>query len=185
MEDSKIIDLYFERNESAINETQDKYGKYLVKVAYNILADIEDSHEAVNDTYLKAWYSIPPNRPAKLSSFLSKITRQVSIDIYRKKSAKKRKGSEYALSIEEFSYCFDDKDRPEKEIDAQIIAKAIGEYLNTLPEDTRNIFICRYYFLDSVRDISNYFGQSQSKTKSILHRVRLGLKDYLQKEELI
>ncbi len=185
MEDSQIIELYFARNESAINATQDKYGKYLSKIAYNILADIEDSREAVNDTYLKAWHSMPPNKPSVLSSFLGKITRQISIDIYRKRNAKKRQGSEYALSVDELNDCIAFSDNPESECDAQLLAKAIGDFLGTLPDEAKNIFLCRYYFLDSIRDIADYFGGSQAKIKSTLYRTRLELKAYLQKEELI
>jgi RNA polymerase sigma-70 factor (ECF subfamily) len=93
MEDSRIVEMYWERNEAAISQTQEKYGNYLSKIAYNILADIEDSKESVNDTYLRAWNSIPPHKPVRLSAFLAKITRQISIDIYSKKAAKKRVGS--------------------------------------------------------------------------------------------
>ncbi|MEE1065128.1 MAG: sigma factor [Acutalibacteraceae bacterium] len=85
MEDSRIVELYWERNEEAISETKVKYENYLSKIAYNILADIEDSRESVNDTYLRAWYSMPPHKPQKLSAFLARITRNISIDIYRKK----------------------------------------------------------------------------------------------------
>ncbi len=185
MDDSKIIELYLKRNESAINETQEKYGKYLAKISYNILADIEDSREAVNDTYLKAWYSIPPHVPNVLSSFLGKITRQISIDIYRKKKTQKRQGSEYALSLEELKDCVSQGDSPEAEIDAQLLAREINNFLHTLPDEARNIFVCRYYFLDSVKDIAAYYGASQSKIKSSLHRTRLGLKNHLKKEGLI
>ncbi len=185
MEDSEIIELYLKRNESAINETQDKYGKYLSKIAWNILADLEDSREAVNDTYLKAWYSIPPNVPQALPSFLGKLTRQISIDIYRKKKAQKRQGSEYALSLEELRDCACLDDNPENEMDAQLLAKEIGNFLKTLPDEQRNIFVCRYYFLDSIRDIADYCGCGQSKIKSSLYRTRIGLKNHLEKEGLI
>lgn len=185
MEDSKIVELYWQRNEAAISETQLKYGNYLTKIAFNILADIEDSRESVNDTYLKAWYSMPPNKPTVLSTFLGKITRQLSIDIYRKKKAQKRYGSEYALSLDELFDCASADGAPEKEVDAQVLAKSIGDYLMTLPEESRNVFVCRYYFLDSVRDIANYFGASEAKIKSMLHRTRLGLKNHLEKEGLL
>ena len=184
MEDSRIVELYWQRDESAISETQQKYGNYLTKIAYNILADVEDSRESVNDTYLKAWYSIPPQKPCVLSTFLGRITRQISIDIYRKKNAKKRQGSEYALALDEL-YDFADDATPEKEVEAQLLAKSIGEYLLTLSDDARNIFVCRYYFLDSVRDIAEHFGAGESKIKSSLHRTRIGLKQYLEKEGLL
>lgn len=101
MQDEKIVALYWERNETAIHETEQKYGRYLTKIAYNVLADLEDSKESVNDTYLSAWNSMPPHKPEILSTYLAKITRRISIDIYRKKNRKKRQPSEYALSLEE------------------------------------------------------------------------------------
>lgn len=185
MEDSKIVELYWQRNEAAISETQQKYGNYLTKIAFNILADIEDSRESVNDTYLKAWYSMPPHKPTVLPTFLGKIVRQLSIDIYRKKKTKKRHGSEYALSLDELCDCASPDGAPEKEVEAEMLAKSIGAYLMTLSDEARNVFVCRYYFLDSVRDIANYFGASESKTKSMLHRTRLGLKNHLEKEGLL
>lgn len=185
MEDNRIVELYWQRDESAISETQQKYGNYLTKIAYNILADIEDSRESVNDTYLKAWYSMPPQKPCVLSTFLGRITRQISIDIYRKKNAKKRQGSEYALALDELYDCASDNGAPEKEIEAQLLAKCIGDYLMTVSDEARNIFVCRYYFFDCLRDIADHFGVSESKIKSSLHRTRTGLKAYLEKEELL
>lgn len=185
MEDSRIVELFLQRDESAISETQRKYGNYLTKIAYNILADVEDSRESVNDTYLKAWYSIPPQMPSVLSTFLGRITRQISIDIYRKRNAKKRQGSEYALALDELYDCASPEGMPEKEVEAQLLAKCIGDYLMTLSEEKRNVFVRRYYFIDSVRDIADCFGISEAKVKSILHRTRLGLKQYLEKEDLL
>ena len=184
MEDNKIIELYWQRDEAAISETQLKYGNYLTRIAYNILADIEDSKESVNDTYLRAWHSMPPHKPYALSAFLGKITRQISIDIYRKKNAKKRQGSEYALALDELYDCAADT-APEKDVEAQLLAKCIGDYLMTLSDEARNIFVCRYYFLDSIHDIAEHFGAGESKIKSSLHRTRLGLKQYLEKEGLL
>ncbi len=185
MEDSRIVELFWQRDEAAISETQQKYGNYLTKIAYSILADVEDSRESVNDTYLKAWYSIPPQRPSALSTFLGRITRQISIDIYRKRNAKKRQGSEYALALDELYDCASPDGIPEKEVEAQLLAKCIGDYLLTLSDEKRNVFVCRYYFIDSVRDIADSLGISEAKVKSILHRTRIGLKQYLEKEDLL
>ena len=185
MEDSRIVELYWQRDESAISETQQKYGNYLTRIAYNILADVEDSRESVNDTYLKAWYSMPPQKPIALSTFLGRITRQISIDIYRKRNAKKRQGSEYALALDELYDCADSDGMPEKEVEAEFLAKSISDYLMTLSDEARNIFVCRYYFLDSVREIAEHFGAGESKVKSSLHRTRLGLKKHLEKEGLL
>lgn len=185
MEDSKIVELYWERNETAISETQEKYEKYLSKIAYNILADIEDSKESVNDTYLRAWNSIPPHKPERLAAFLSKITRQISIDIYRKKTSKKRIGSEYALSLEELYDCTSPDGNPENEIDAAQLSKAINDWMMTIPELTRKIFICRYFRFDPIKSIATALDLSESNVKTTLCRARLDLRKHLEKEELI
>ena len=124
MKDSEIVDLYWDRNEDAIHQTQLKYEAYLSKVAYNILADFEDSKECVNDTYLAAWNSIPPHKPNVLSTYLGKITRQLSIDVFRKKNATKRYASEYALSLEELGDSFSDGSTLEQAVDAKLLDKA-------------------------------------------------------------
>lgn len=185
MEDSKIVEMYWDRNEAAISETQEKYGKYLTKIAYNILADFEDSKESVSDTYLRAWNSMPPNRPVVLSAYLGKITRRISIDILRKKSTKKRSDSQYTLSLDELYECSSADGNPEKEIDAKILTISINDWLASLPNESRNIFVCRYFHFDSISDIAKHTGSSESKIKSSLHRARLSLKAYLEKEELI
>lgn len=185
MEDSKIIEMYWDRNEDAISQTKLKYENYLSKIAYNILADIEDSRESVNDTYLRAWYSMPPHKPQKLSAFLARITRNISIDIYRKKASQKRIGSEYAVSLDELYECTSDSSNPEKEIDAKVLSNAINDWLMSISESMRIIFICRYFYCDSIRDIATFTGSGESKVKSTLHRARLNLREYLEKEDLL
>ena len=185
MDDSKIVEMFWNRNEAAISETQQKYGNYLTKIAYNILADVEDSKESVSDTYLRAWNSIPPQKPIVLSVYLSKITRRISIDILRKKSSKKRSDSQYTLSLDELYECSASDGNPENEIDAKALSKAINDWLLSLPVETRKIFVCRYFYFDSISDIAHNIGSSESKIKSSLHRARLSLKVYLEKEELI
>lgn len=185
MEDNVIVDLYWERDENAIRETENKYSRYLLKIAYNILMDFEDSEESVNDTYLKAWNSIPPHKPRFLSTYLGKITRQVSIDIFRKRKSEKRSGSEYALSLLELEECVTDGKTPEQELELQILADTISSYLYSLSEESRNVFICRYFFMDSIREIAGYQNASESKIKSMLHRARIGLKKYLEKEGFV
>lgn len=182
MQDSQIVELYLQREESAIQETQQKYGPYLTKIAYNILADLEDSKESVNDTYLKAWNSMPPHKPAILSTYLGKITRQVSIDILRKHSSLKRQASQYAVSLDELSDCVPTDKTPEQTIELQQLAEAIAAYLQTLSPQVRCTFIGRYYFMDSIGEIADYCGMSHSKVESMLHRTRKGLKAYLEKE---
>lgn len=182
MEDVKIVELYWQRNEVAIDATEKKYGKYLNKIAYNILSDNEDSKECVNDTYFKAWDSMPPNKPDVLSLYLGKITRFVSIDKLRKRTSAKRCPSQYNLSLSELDECISGGNVTEESIDKKLIAEAISKYLLTLSEEARNSFIHRYYYMDSIKDICSYFLMSESKVKSMLFRTRNGLKKYLEKE---
>ncbi len=185
MQDEKIVELYFQRDESAITYTQEKYDQYLYKIAYNVLANTEDSKESVNDTYLAAWNSIPPHRPQVLSTYLGKLTRRISIDIFRKRNRIKRQGSEYAVSLTELSECVSNGNTPESELEIKALGEAINTYLGTISADARNIFIGRYYFLDSVKDVAKYCGISESKAKTSLHRTRKGLGEYLKKEGFI
>lgn len=182
MQDDRIVALYWERNEDAIYQTQKKYGSYLAKVAYNIVVDYEDCQECVNDTYLAAWNSMPTNRPRILSTYLGKITRQITIDLFRKKNRLKRYASQYAISLEELGDTFADGTTPEQELDGKLLAEAINAFLRTLPENVRNAFIGRYYFFDSLKEVAAYCGISESKVKGILYRTRQDLKTYLAKE---
>ena len=184
MEDSQIVDLYFSRNENAIAETRTKYEKYLRTIAYNILANNEDTDECVNDTYLKAWNSIPPNRPAKLAIYLGAIARNPAISVFRKQNTASRAGSQYALSLDELAECVSGSESPEEQAEAGVVAKAISSYLRTLSPEQRVIFVCRYYYNDPISRIAGYFGASESKVKSSLFRARNGLKEYLKKEGL-
>ena len=182
MEDSKIIELFFERSESAISETESKYGRYLSKIAYNILFDTEDSEECVNDTYMKAWNAIPPQKPKVLSTFLGKITRRLAIDIFRKKHAEKRGNSEFSLSLSELDECIPDKFSAESEFEYSLLSKKINNFLSSLSKDNRDIFVCRYFYSDSIKEIASFFGTSESKIKSSLFRSRKSLKEQLEKE---
>ncbi len=182
MTDEKIVDLYWRRDESAVAETQTKYGHYLTKIAYNILNNMEDSMECVNDTYMRAWKAIPPHKPQVLSTFLAKITRRVSIDVIRKRTRDKRVPSEYTFSISELEDCISAGDITEQKIEVELLAKAINQYLRTLPEESRRLFIGRYYFLDSLKEAALYLNMSEAKAKMILYRARCGLREYLEKE---
>lgn len=190
MQDTEIVELYWERSELAIEETQKKYERYLMKIAYNILSDKEDSRESINDTYLAAWDSMPPHRPKVLSTYLGKLTRRISIDIFRRKNRSKRKASEYELSLSELS---EDTVKeanvhasghylPEDALDEKLLADLINRFLRELPEDARNLFIGRYYFLDSVKDVAGYCNMSESRAKTLLFRTRNKLREYLRKE---
>ena len=185
MEDEKIIELYFERNESAISETAEKYGNYLYKIAFNILSDNEDSEESVNDTYMSAWNTIPPEKPNVFSAFLSKITRYISLNRYRAGKAEKRGGGEIDTAFEEIEECVPDKSNIYDEIETKELAEIISDYLKKLPETERKIFVCRYYYLDSLSDISKQFGFSKSKVASMLHRTRKKILSHLEKEGVL
>lgn len=182
MQDEEIVDLYWQRDENALRETERKHGPYLTKIAYNILSDLEDSKERVNDTYLKAWNSMPPHRPGVLSAYLGKITRQLSIDLFRTRNREKRRASEYALSLSELEDCVSGSETTEQRVELKMLAEAINAYLYTLTAEARSIFIGRYYFADSIKDVSRYYGMREAKVKSMLYRIRQGLKEYLEKE---
>ena len=156
MQDEMIVDLYWKRDESAISETERKYGRYLSKIAYNILSDWEDSKETVNDTYLKAWNSMPTHKPGVLSAYLGKITRQLSIDAFRTRNRDKRKHSEYAVSLSELEDCISGSETTEQSIELKLLAEAINTYLYTLPAEARNTFVGRYYFADPTREVADY-----------------------------
>ena len=185
MEDLKIIELFFDRKECAIAETERKYGRYLSKIAYNILFDIEDSEECVNDTYMKAWNTIPPQKPEVLRTFLGKITRSLAIDIFRRKHAEKRGNSEYALSLSELDECIPDKFSAEKEFEYNQLTESINRFLASLSKENRDIFVCRYFYSDSIKEIASFFGTSESKIKSSLFRSRKILKEQLLKEGFV
>ena len=185
MKDDEIVALYLKRDETAIRETERKYGRYLSRIAYNVLSDWEDSKECVNDTYLRAWDSIPPHRPECLSAYLRKITRQGSIDIFRKRNSEKRRMSEYAVSLSELEECLSAGNTTEQEVDLNLLSQAINAFLRTLSDEARDVFIGRYYFADSIREIARYCRMSESKVKSMLFRTRAGLKSYLEKEGFV
>ena len=182
MEDEKIVGLYWARDEAAIYETDRKYGRYLTKIAQNVLADLEDSRESVNDTYYAAWNSIPPQRPAVLTTYLGKLTRRISIDILRKRTRQKRGGSEYALSLSELEGTLSAGNTTEDAMDEKLLGEAISNFLRTLSPAARNTFIGRYYFMDPLAEVARYCGMSESKAKSMLFRTRNKLKEYLLKE---
>lgn len=184
MEDQKILDLFFQRSQRAIEETDKKYGSYLYKIAHNILSDREDSKECVNDTYFGAWNAIPPKRPDFLGAFLGKMTRYISIDRWRKRTAKQRGGGDILRSLEELQECIAANDL-EQELDRQELARVFREFLSSLSEQERNVFLSRYWYLESVKAISQASGFSQNKIHSMLHRLRERLAKKLRQEGLL
>lgn len=182
MEDEKIVSLYWSRDESAIRETEIKFDRYLTKIAYNILSDREDSRESVNDTYLAAWNSMPPHRPGVLSTYLGKITRRISIDRFRYRTREKRKNSEYEISLSELGDCVSGGNTTEETVNVKLLADAIGIWLRLQPEGNRNAFLCRYYYLDPVKEVARSCGMTEANCKTVLFRMRQSLKEYLIKE---
>ena len=184
MDDRQIVELYWRREERAITETKQKYGRYCYAIAYRILQNREDAEESVNDTYLGAWKSIPPHRPHLLSVFLGKITRNLSLKRWRNKTAAKRGSGEVALTLEELKDCVPAPRTVEEEVEVRALAAIIDDFLRGLPEEERNIFLCRYWYFDSVKEIGSQFGCSESKVKMKLLRTRAKLLERLEREEV-
>lgn len=182
MEDHRIIDLYWQRNEDAISETATKYGKYLQSISYQILTNTQDAEECVNDTYASAWNTMPPHRPSILSTFLGKITRQISIDLWRKYSAEKRGSGEMNLVLDELEDCVSDSTDVESVIEQKEMARFIREFLDTLSVTERRVFLRRYWYMDSIADIALDYDFSESKITSMLHRTRKKLREKLESE---
>jgi len=182
MEDHAIVDLYWERSERAISETANKYNGYCFSIAYNILVNREDAEESVSDTWLAAWNTMPPQRPCVLAAFLGKITRHISIDRWRKRSAAKRGGGEVPLALDELMECVSDGDNTQQAYERKELVRVLNRFLGTLPETERSVFLCRYWYLDSIQVIAANFGFSQSKVTSMLHRLRQRFRKQLEKE---
>ena len=182
IDDPKILDLYWAKNESALDATRQKYGRSLHKVAYNILLDNQDAEECVNDTLLKAWEAIPPKRPEFLGAYLSKITRNLSLKRWRAYSAAKRGGGQTELMFSELREAIPEAVTIEDSFDYNHTVKSINEYLRNMDTEARIVFVRRYFFGDSVQEIAQQFNASQSKIKSMLHRARHKLKIHLEKE---
>lgn len=181
MDDSKIIEMYFARDNSAINETKNKYGKLLYSVSYNILKVREDAEECENDTYMQAWDCIPPNNPQVLSAFLSRITRNLSFKKLQSQSTKKRGGNAQTLPLDELANTIPDSANQISQLE---LTEILNTFLRSLKVQERRVFICHYWYCDSIKDISRQFGFTQSKVKMMLSRTREKLIDYLKKEEV-
>ena len=185
LEDNQIIALYFGRSEQAIVETDRKYGPYCFQIASHILSSPEDGEECVSDTYLTAWKSIPPNRPDRLAPFLGKITRHIALDRWRRRLAQKRGGGEVQLALEELEDCIPGKDSPEEALHRKQFRDGMNRFLGSLPEQERMIFVSRYWYLRSIREISQGTGLSEGSIKTRLFRTRSKLRTFLAEEELL
>ena len=180
MEDAKIIDLYFARSEEAICQTDAAYGKRLFNLADRILRNAQDSEKSVSDTYLKTWETIPPKRPAYFYAYLAKICRSFALGKLDWKAAAKRKADVVSLT-DEMALCIPDQ-RKEAEMSAKEIGRAMNGFLENLSQESRVIFLRRYWFCDSIAEIAERYGISESKVKMRLHRTRKQLADFLNKE---
>lgn len=180
MEDHKIVDLYWQRSECAVKETAAKYGKMLGGISYSLLSSREDAEECVNDTYLKAWNSMPEDRPAYLGAYLSRIVRCISIDRFRAEHRQKR-GEAESLT-DELADCIPAGMTPSEEYENRRISRVINKFLFELDEEKRRMFVRRYFYSDSVSDVARRLNVSVPKVKTTLHRVREELREYLEKE---
>lgn len=182
MEDAKIIDLYFARDERAVAETAEKYGGYCFALANSILPNRQDAEEAVSDTYWKTWNVIPPQRPAILKLFLAKITRNLAFSRWRTLTAEKRGGGELELVLEELSECLAAPGRVEDSLNGKELAKAIRSFLDTIPAREQDIFLRRYFFLEESEAIAKRYSMKPATVLRTLSRTRAKLRQYLAKE---
>ncbi len=182
MEDKEIVDLFWERSESAINETNQKYGRYCHYIAYQILHSDEDAEEIVNDTYLKTWNTIPNNRPNDLKSYVGMISRQLAVDVFDYQHAQKRNTVMYMV-LDELSACIPDDANGDEIGESVALSTALNDFLWSLPQKTRDIFVRRYWYSCSISEISDAFAMKDSAVTMLLHRTRLKLKAYLQEED--
>ena len=185
MDDKNIIGLYWSRSESAIQETDRKYGRYCYRIAFNILANQQDSEECVSDTYLTAWNHIPPERPQILSAYLGKITRNLSLKYWRDQHAQKRGGGQTMLALEELEQCISAGNSTDQEVDRKLLADAINRFLDDLKDEQREIFLQRYWYLQSIEEIAIRHNYSSGKITTMLFRIRKKLQKALEKEELL
>ena len=185
MRDDEIIALYFRRDEDAIRQTELAYGGKLYNLSYRLLWNREDAEESVSDTYLAAWKSIPPTRPSQLSAFLAKITRHISLDRWRRRSAEKRGGGEADVALEELEECVAGSNTVESTVAAKELQAALNRFLETQSEMERVLFVSRYWYLRPVKEIADKTGLSVSNVKTQLCRTRKKLRFFLEKEELL
>lgn len=183
IDDEKIIEMFFERSEQGIRELDIKYGKICHNLSYNIVNSRQDAEECVNDAYLGAWNAIPPTRPNPLLSYIVKIVRNISLKIYWKKEAAKR-SSHYTIALEEIEVYIADTNTVEAEIEARELARIIESFLDTLTVENRVIFMRRYWFSDSCKDIAEFVGLSEKNISVRLTRIRQKMKSYLAEREV-
>ena len=179
MDDAKIVQMYFDRDEQAIPATADKYGSYCTSIANNILGNHEDAEECVNDAYLNTWNAIPPHRPKMLSTFLGKIVRNLAFNRYKHNSADKRGGGEMAAVLDELAGCVSGNEDVGQAYEYKELVAAINNFLGTLSTHKRNIFVCRYWYADSISDIAARYNMTYAAVSMELNRLRTKLHNYL------
>jgi RNA polymerase sigma-70 factor (ECF subfamily) len=182
MDDKQIVELYWQRCESAIEETDKKYGRYCHYIAYHILADNEDAKEIVNDTYLKTWNTVPPNRPDPLKPYVGTISRQLSLNRYEAQHAKRRRG-QVSLVLDELAECIPDTDSGADIGESVALSDALSRFLWSLPERTRIMFVRRYFYMSPVAEIAADLGLKESAVTMLMLRTRRKLSQFLKKEE--
>lgn len=183
--DHEIVEMYWARDEKAIDVTDKKYGKYLFTIAYNIVKDNLDCEECLNDTYLQTWNRIPPTRPSVLQVFLSKIMRNVAVDRYRYNTAQKRISSEMLVSLEELDDCMPGEMSVEEELAIAELSRALNAYLTGLDDRGRLLFICRYYYADKISAIAKMLQAGERSVYRELAELREGLRVHLEKEGVL
>ncbi len=179
MQDNEIVDLFLSRDEKAIKACEEKYHSYCFSIAKDILENTEDAEECVNDAFLQAWNSIPPATPHNLATYLGKLVRNQSINLYRKNTAEKRGSGRTPLILEELSELIPDSNSPEDYLDKKLLTESINSFLATLPVKKRKIFVCRYWYSESVKDIARRFKVSENSISLTLNRLRTKLRHYL------
>ncbi len=182
MDDNAIIDLYFARDQQAVQATAQAYGAYCASIAQRILDDRGAAEECVNDAWLKCWQSIPPQRPRSLKSFAGRIVRNLALSALRADAAQKRGGGQVRLALEELGEVVSGSDTPEGALDRQAFRAALDGFLAGLPERNRNLFLRRYWYLDSVEQLARRFGMSRTQVTTTLHRLRQRLRVHLEQE---
>ena len=187
MDDNEILDLFFARQEEAIEKSKLKFGNRLLRSAMNILHNNQDAEECVNDTLLKAWNAIPPTRPTTLGAFLAKISRNLAINKWKAKEAARRGGGETALMLGELEDCIPSsgENQPENAYESSLVAAAINDCLASMDQQARVAFVLRYFHGESIASVCNRFNISESKAKSLLFRARKKLKSHLEKEGVL
>lgn len=178
IDDEKIIEMFFERSEQGIRELDNKYGAVCHSLSYNIVNSRQDAEECVNDAYLGVWNTIPPTRPNPLLSYIAKIVRNISLKSYWRKEADKRSG-QYTIALQEIEGCIADSKTVEDEIEARELARIIENFLDTLTVENRVIFMRRYWFAESYKDIAEFVGLTEKNISVRLTRIREKMKKYL------